>query len=758
MAAVDLDSKQRKVINLAIFPHNYKGTEFTSVRLISPSQLVASYDAHEMQAQGHSKTVPAPDPASNKQNGKDDDLAGRIKAMAEATGNPAIASLQNMLEQAKQTTRITANLAEKVASPGKGATAKETEVPVVASPGQSGTAVPGASHPNVMSKAFNPVANAAQSFAAGLQAAQEQAARATREAQQIRENAYRLSRDMSAGLHGQPSHPPGKFNPERVRERHLMKQEMRAAKAEARSARAETASEHNRIKMMSMHEATEQRRAERDAARKEAQRAQRAAWQEKFSNKWGGLQQPSMSFEEARVQAQSSVSTKVPFQPCAYVSPQAAAEALKANPALRKPDMSARVDEGDSDLKADVAGKVNNTKWTRPPVDEAKEMCEIWAKGMDNWKKSKTWKPSSSPYAPASATAGIAPSKPRMATPEEEEMIAAYEGGMKLWTSKKAGPTGKEVQETHLSIPSVGPNGFHMTLGKMGEAGGAPPVAGFTPSTAAAARTNAKVDALKASFEAFSANFQKSLADVFGAPQDFGEDAYVPMYADHHHEMPTRKMKDKERRPWFTKMASHPDYQEKTILEGEGEKASSPAASATVQPALVETKVKHNATCDICDKYIEGARHKCLSCPDWDCCTACFESTEVAHPGHSFAILRNTGDLVRPAASRPVRHAGIRKYPYSTNHDAQAKRSDHSYRLRWLQSTHLWHSIQVHSPFMPGFRSLRNVRGRSTPVHRRSQDRQSRVQDSSIAQDPRACYSFRWKFWISPIQSPQRSS
>ncbi|KAJ5767962.1 Zinc finger ZZ-type [Penicillium manginii] len=46
---------------------------------------------------------------------------------------------------------------------------------------------------------------------------------------------------------------------------------------------------------------------------------------------------------------------------------------------------------------------------------------------------------------------------------------------------------------------------------------------------------------------------------------------------------------------------------------------------------------KHAAICDGCDKRIVGTRHKCLSCPDWDYCTACVSLAKESHPGHRFA-------------------------------------------------------------------------------------------------------------------------
>lgn len=47
--------------------------------------------------------------------------------------------------------------------------------------------------------------------------------------------------------------------------------------------------------------------------------------------------------------------------------------------------------------------------------------------------------------------------------------------------------------------------------------------------------------------------------------------------------------------------------------------------------------LKHEAVCDGCDVQIVGVRNKCLTCPDFDYCSACFKAAAPAHPGHRFA-------------------------------------------------------------------------------------------------------------------------
>lgn len=66
--------------------------------------------------------------------------------------------------------------------------------------------------------------------------------------------------------------------------------------------------------------------------------------------------------------------------------------------------------------------------------------------------------------------------------------------------------------------------------------------------------------------------------------------------------------------------------------------------------------VRHNAICDGCDKKIYGVRHKCLSCPDWDFCSACAQDARHTHPRHRFAAIYNP---IPDQFTTPVRHFGI---------------------------------------------------------------------------------------------------
>ncbi|KAI5290143.1 hypothetical protein KEM54_002346 [Ascosphaera aggregata] len=66
--------------------------------------------------------------------------------------------------------------------------------------------------------------------------------------------------------------------------------------------------------------------------------------------------------------------------------------------------------------------------------------------------------------------------------------------------------------------------------------------------------------------------------------------------------------------------------------------------------------ILHDAYCDGCDKRVNGIRHKCLDCPDWDYCDSCVKSARLNHPGHRFARLTNSID--NQWKSEPV-HKGI---------------------------------------------------------------------------------------------------
>jgi next-to-BRCA1 protein 1 len=63
----------------------------------------------------------------------------------------------------------------------------------------------------------------------------------------------------------------------------------------------------------------------------------------------------------------------------------------------------------------------------------------------------------------------------------------------------------------------------------------------------------------------------------------------------------------------------------------------------------------HNAICDGCDKYIYGVRHKCVDCPDWDYCSACFVNASFIHSLHKFV------PMYEPSSS-PVRYVNTARH------------------------------------------------------------------------------------------------
>ncbi|KAF7307203.1 hypothetical protein MIND_00513900 [Mycena indigotica] len=69
-----------------------------------------------------------------------------------------------------------------------------------------------------------------------------------------------------------------------------------------------------------------------------------------------------------------------------------------------------------------------------------------------------------------------------------------------------------------------------------------------------------------------------------------------------------------------------------------------PATTAPV-PAPV---IHRGVVCDICDKVIEGIRHKCLDCPDYDLCTSCIDSgsAERHNPFHEFLEIKEPGRVI----------------------------------------------------------------------------------------------------------------
>ncbi|KAG9000110.1 hypothetical protein FRB95_007884 [Tulasnella sp. JGI-2019a] len=77
-------------------------------------------------------------------------------------------------------------------------------------------------------------------------------------------------------------------------------------------------------------------------------------------------------------------------------------------------------------------------------------------------------------------------------------------------------------------------------------------------------------------------------------------------------------------------------------------RCEAPAASARATAAPAPPAV-HNATCDMCDSKIIGARYKCVNCPDYDVCASCYNIVAEQHPKHSFVKLTDPKDLLLKA-------------------------------------------------------------------------------------------------------------
>ncbi|OAP58897.1 hypothetical protein AYL99_06194 [Fonsecaea erecta] len=66
--------------------------------------------------------------------------------------------------------------------------------------------------------------------------------------------------------------------------------------------------------------------------------------------------------------------------------------------------------------------------------------------------------------------------------------------------------------------------------------------------------------------------------------------------------------------------------------------------------------IRHDAICDGCDQTIYGIRHKCLSCPDFDYCSACMRTAAAKHPSHRFVPISVPIQTLR--TTKPT-HRGI---------------------------------------------------------------------------------------------------
>ncbi|KAJ7103265.1 hypothetical protein B0H15DRAFT_767366 [Mycena belliarum] len=72
--------------------------------------------------------------------------------------------------------------------------------------------------------------------------------------------------------------------------------------------------------------------------------------------------------------------------------------------------------------------------------------------------------------------------------------------------------------------------------------------------------------------------------------------------------------------------------------------AQVPEAAAPPAPPVIHRGV----VCDMCDNVVEGIRHKCLDCPNYDLCTPCIASgsAERHNPFHEFLEIKEPGRVI----------------------------------------------------------------------------------------------------------------
>lgn len=172
------------------------------------------------------------------------------------------------------------------------------------------------------------------------------------------------------------------------------------------------------------------------------------------------------------------------------------------------------------------------------------------------------------------------------------------------------------------------------------EAAAAFPPVKFVAS--AGAITNNKHVALKQSLDRFVADFNATLGDMFGAPADAGVEA----------------ASEKQDSRVSAHLGASPVYEGAAQKEGSSTTAPVKVKDAGASATQKAEKHKHRATCDMCNEWIVGIRHKCVECPDWDCCESCYTQVRDAHPQHTFAKIHTTSDL-GSVIKMDVKHYGI---------------------------------------------------------------------------------------------------
>ncbi|GJE89466.1 ZZ-type zinc finger-containing protein [Phanerochaete sordida] len=82
-----------------------------------------------------------------------------------------------------------------------------------------------------------------------------------------------------------------------------------------------------------------------------------------------------------------------------------------------------------------------------------------------------------------------------------------------------------------------------------------------------------------------------------------------------------------------------------TVYDDMPRRSTPPRMPTPPLPPVVQPAV-HSAVCNLCDSTIRGSRYKCLNCPNFDTCGACFTITPEHHPGHGFVKVTDPDDLM----------------------------------------------------------------------------------------------------------------
>ncbi|KAF8808145.1 hypothetical protein BYT27DRAFT_7338708 [Phlegmacium glaucopus] len=95
--------------------------------------------------------------------------------------------------------------------------------------------------------------------------------------------------------------------------------------------------------------------------------------------------------------------------------------------------------------------------------------------------------------------------------------------------------------------------------------------------------------------------------------------------------------------PWTPRPESSDTTEVLNTSSASTQTGETSSTSSTVPPVI-----HRGITCDVCNKTIEGIRHKCLDCPDYDLCTPCMAAgvSEVHNPFHEFFEIREPGRVI----------------------------------------------------------------------------------------------------------------